>query len=133
MLPNPTAARVLILDDDAIVARSMARLLTSGCVVAVETDAKAALRRLSRGESFDVITCDVMMPDTSGLQFYEAVVAFDPVLAMRIVFVTGGALSTGAEKFLQGTANTLLMKPFDPARLRGIVARLAARPPALVG
>ena len=113
---------MLIIDDDVIVSRSIARMLASRCVVAIETEARVALERITRGETFDVVLCDLTMPNVSGSQFYEAVVAFDPLLARRIVFMTNGAPSTSARQFLENTANTLLTKPFDLARLRRIVA-----------
>jgi two-component system cell cycle sensor histidine kinase/response regulator CckA len=112
--------RVLIVDDDASVGKSVARVLRSAHDCIVETDARAALARLTAGETFDLIFCDLMMPSMTGMDLYDAVVALSPDVAQRIVFLTGGAFSPRATQFIESVANLTTDKPFSPERLRAI-------------
>ncbi|MEJ7597567.1 MAG: response regulator [Kofleriaceae bacterium] len=112
--------RVLVVDDDASVARSVARTLKSAHDVVVETDARAALTRLTSGETFDVIFCDLMMPNMTGMDLYEELAAVSPELARRMVFLTGGTFSPRATQFIDSVANLTESKPFSPERLRSI-------------
>lgn len=113
--------RILVIDDEAIVGRSLRLTLGREHEVTVMTDARKALARLTDGETFDVILCDLMMPQMSGMDLYAEVHAVAPRQAERLVFMTGGAFTVRARQFLDGTPNLRLEKPFDPIQLRGIV------------
>src|SRR5262249_40374767 len=65
------AARILLIDDEAALGRSLRSLLAPHDEVVPVTRARDALDRLERGESFDVIVCDLMMPEISGIELYE--------------------------------------------------------------
>ena len=120
-------ARVLVVDDDPMVARSIARALRpANEVVAVRSGADA-LARLERDGRFDVLLCDLMMPQMTGMELHERVAGVDPPLATRFVFMTGGAFTDRARDFLARTPNPCVEKPFDPGQLRDVVARIAAR------
>ncbi len=112
--------KVLVVDDEASVANTVARVLRSAHDVVVETDARAALARLTAGETFDVIFCDLMMPNMTGMDLYDGVAALSLDLARRMVFLTGGAFSPRATQFLDSVANLTADKPFSPERLRTI-------------
>jgi CheY-like chemotaxis protein len=112
--------RVLVVDDEPAVGASVAGLLT-GHVVSVETSGKAALARLRGGEKFDRILCDLMMPEVSGMDLYDQLAAIDAALAARVVFVTGGAFTERARKFLATVGNQRLEKPFDLDQLMTVI------------
>ncbi len=88
---------------------------TTGTASPTFTSARDALHRLRAGETWDVIFCDLHMPDMTGMQFHDAVRGFDPALADRTVFLTGGAFTGEARAFLRAVANPCLDKPFDAA------------------
>jgi hypothetical protein len=67
---SPRRGRVLVVDDELLVARSIARALRDHDV-SIALDAAEALRLIERGPAFDVILCDLMMPGVSGLDLYE--------------------------------------------------------------
>ena len=92
--------------------------------VRLETDPRQALSLLAR-EQFDVVLCDVTMPNVSGRQVYETVLAGNAELAKRIVFLTGGALSDELEEFLAGLSNVVVHKPFSVDKLLAIVQSYA--------
>jgi CheY-like chemotaxis protein len=98
---------------------------------------REALDILGRDRAFDVVLCDLMMPEISGMDVYEAVRVGNPELASRMVFMTGGAFTPRARQFLQTTSSPHLVKPFPPEALHDLVGRVAARvtahPPRRVG
>lgn len=112
--------RVLVVDDDFAVRRSLVRVLRRHDVTAVEGGA-AALEVLARA-SFNVIVCDVMMPDVSG----EAVFTRCPPEARaRFVFVTGGILDDDLRRRIAATGRPVLQKPFDAAALEAVLGLTA--------
>jgi CheY-like chemotaxis protein len=117
--------RVLVVDDDPLVAKAAARTLARLHEVAVSGSAAAALARLEAGERFDVILCDLMMPQMTGMELHEVLRRLHPELADRVVFITGGAFTDRAGAFLREVPNACVEKPFDPAQLREVVAQAA--------
>lgn len=123
LVPTPSRrGRVLLIDDDEIIAKVVPRLLGDLHDVEAELDARQALARLQRGEMFDVILCDLTMPSMTGVEVFEAISALSPALASRMVFLTGGARSEDASAFLDDCANLVIYKPFSMNRLRAVVA-----------
>jgi PAS domain S-box-containing protein len=112
--------RVLIIDDEPMVVAFTGRCLREHDVIGV-TDASDALTRIGAGEQFDVILCDLMMPNITGIDFFERVGAQRPELAGRIVFMTGGTFTPRAQRFLDSVANPCIEKPFAPPALRALV------------
>jgi PAS domain S-box-containing protein len=126
--PTPAPARprrLLIVDDEPLVSRALARLLEPEGEVVLVDRAREALERVRAGERFDVIVCDLMMPDLSGMALHAAVQELDPGIAARMVFVTGGAFTDAAREFLERVPNARLEKPIDRAALREAVRRIA--------
>ncbi|MBV9948561.1 MAG: hybrid sensor histidine kinase/response regulator [Myxococcales bacterium] len=113
--------RILVVDDEPIVCFSLQRLLSSEGEVVAETSAREALARIERGERFDVILCDLLMPEMDAPTIYEALRTAAPGQAERMVFVTGGAFTMRARDFLARVPNERLSKPFDVEALRSLV------------
>jgi CheY-like chemotaxis protein len=116
-------ARVLVIDDQEAVGRALERTLR-GCDVVVLTSATEALERVVGGERFDVILCDLMMPEVTGSELYDEILRQVPDQAARMIFITGGATTDQARKFLDHVALPVLAKPFDPAALRDLVRQV---------
>jgi CheY-like chemotaxis protein len=114
------------VDDEPLVARAVARILSAHEVQTV-TAAREALERLRGGERFDVVICDLMMPDLTGMDLHDTLLRERPEYAGRIVFLTGGAFTDRAREFLARTRARVLDKPVDAAALRAAVAEVAAR------
>jgi len=113
--PALPSSRILIVDDDALVARSLSRMLR-GHELVLSGDGESALWEcLSR--DFDLILCDLMMPRLDGAGFYTALREHRPRLAARVVFMTGGAFTTETRAFLDGVPNPCLEKPIHVTRL----------------
>ncbi|MEZ4339018.1 MAG: ATP-binding protein [Sandaracinaceae bacterium] len=117
--------RILIVDDEALVARSIARMFRDH-QVEVHEDPHRALAAIEAGPRPDVILCDLMMPVLSGAAFRDAVAAIDPTLAARIVVITGGAYTEEGRAFL-ASGVPVVEKPVDIARLRATIDALTGR------
>jgi PAS domain S-box-containing protein len=115
--------RLLVIDDEPQVGTAMRRVLTGHEVVSA-TSAEEALAKLAEDSAFDLIFCDVAMPERSGQDLYEELLATKPALAERIVFVTGGTFTPQLTEFLQAVPRPCLSKPFGAAELRDNVEHL---------
>jgi PAS domain S-box-containing protein len=118
---RPRRGRVLAIDDDALVLKSITRAIEDEHDVVTVTSAREALAKIDAGERFDVILCDLMMPETTGTQLYQEVTRTHPELASRVVFLTGGAFTGEVLRFLESTAVPQIDKPFEPADLKRLV------------
>jgi signal transduction histidine kinase/CheY-like chemotaxis protein len=128
--PRPAAppsgrARVLAIDDDPLVLAAIKRSLAGHEVVSID-DGRQALTLLAEDHAFDVILCDIMMPELSGVDLHEQMAVVAPLLQERIVFLTGGAFTAGTRAFLDRVPNRRLDKPFDVQELRDLVGTAAA-------
>jgi PAS domain S-box-containing protein len=120
--------RILIVDDDAKVGSAIGRALRDHHVT-VLTGAREGLELLARGERYDVILCDLMMPNMTGMDFHAEILRLYPQQAGCMVFVTGGAFTPTARAFLDSVPNRCLEKPFDSKSLKALVLRrVRARP-----
>ena len=124
--PKTRRGRVLVVDDDPMVAQALALCLRDENDVSVAIDGVEALGRLTASETFDVVLCDLMMPRMSGPELFEAVSAAKPALARTFVFVTGGAVTASARAFLASVSNVMIEKPPDPLELRALVRHRVA-------
>jgi CheY-like chemotaxis protein/two-component sensor histidine kinase len=104
--------RVLVVDDEARLAGAVGRMLEEYHQVDVVTSGEAALLRLDAGADYDAILCDLMMTGVGGMDVYASLKAQRPALARRLVFMTGGAFSARAQRFLGEVTNICLDKPF---------------------
>jgi signal transduction histidine kinase len=118
-------ASVIVVDDEPLVGRSIRRALRGHDVQVFENGADA-IERLSNGTPFDVVFCDLMMPDISGIEVYREATARRPEIASRFVFMTGGAFTPKAREFLKDRSVVCLEKPFELHQIRDLVADRAA-------
>jgi PAS domain S-box-containing protein len=128
--PSVRRGRVLVIDDEEMVLSTIKRVLGEHDVVCVDS-ARKALKLLETEPAFDVIFSDIMMPDMTGVEFYEALLQRRADVAERIVFLSGGALTARVADFLAVVPNTCVQKPFQVDRLRAVVQRMLGSEPSL--
>jgi CheY-like chemotaxis protein len=116
--------RVLVIDDDWRVGAALERALCSVADVEATVDVGAVLNRLASGDRWDVILCDLLMPEISGMELYREALRVAPDAAACIVFMTAGAFTSKARAFLEGVRNPRLEKPLDMSQLRSLIARV---------
>ena len=121
--PHPPVrrGRVLVIDDEDSLVQAIKRYLSQDHDVEGVTSARVAIEKIVAGEHFDAIVCDLMMPQVTGMDVYAAVTKLDPAIAERMIFVTGGAFTESARRFLDATPNQHIEKPFDLKTLRNLV------------
>ena len=119
---EPRRTRILVVDDEVPIGLTLRALLSPPHEVSAVTSGRQALERIETEEFFDVIFCDIMMPEMSGIRFYELLRASHPKVAARIVFMTGGISAPEVHKFLQSTGARCLEKPFSEAELEAAIA-----------
>jgi len=126
--PVPVRGRVLVVDDDALVSGAIRRTLSRENDVEVLVSARQALAQLSTPElRYDVVLCDLMMPEMTGMDLFDALLKVAPRVAERVVFITGGAFTPVARAFLDRMTNPRVEKPFDPEGLRKLIRSEVAR------
>lgn len=120
---------MLIVEDEPALALALERALGGGHDAIVAPGGREALGVLTRGPSFDVVLCDVMMPGMSGVELYEEVRTHHPRVADRFVFMTGGTQTARIRDFLEAAQRPWLEKPFDARELRQLILGIAAANP----
>ncbi len=116
--------RILIVDDEREIAAAVAAILAPHHDVAVAGSGREAIEILRRDDDFDLILCDVTMPEIGGREVYELLRLTRPALAERIVFMTGGAYTPQAARFMSSVPNPTIEKPFDIDELLAAVEQL---------
>jgi signal transduction histidine kinase len=114
----PKRGRLLVVDDEPMVGRAIRRMLGKEHDVVLAGRGSDAIDAIKGGEHFDVILCDLMMPDVTGMDLFEVLSRDMPAEADRIIFLTGGAFTPAARAFLEKLPGRWLEKPFDPNKLR---------------
>ena len=104
--------RVLVVDDEPLVALMIRRTLEPAFVVAVASSGREALALLERGDRYDAIVSDLKMPDGDGIWLHGEIERLDPGQARRMVFLSGAP-----DEFLDRPSVRWLAKPFRGAQL----------------
>ena len=121
----PKRWRVLVIDDEPAIGRLIRNLLTHHDIDVAHT-AEVGLARLRADDTFDVVVCDVMMPELSGMDVYDVLAVERPTIAARFVFITGGTFTERAATFLGRVPNRRLDKPFAIDALETAMAETIA-------
>jgi CheY-like chemotaxis protein len=110
--------RVLLVDDEEIVRISTADMLSDlGYAVVEAASAEEALELYERGERFDIVVTDHLMPGMNGTQLADALSATQPHL--RVLLVSGYAEGAGLDPRLPR-----LTKPFRKDELAASLGQL---------
>jgi two-component system cell cycle sensor histidine kinase/response regulator CckA len=124
--------RVLVVDDEPLVLSVLGRMLSTAHDVVTVGSAREALEELGRGVNFDIILCDLLMPEMNGIDLYRVLEERSPELSRRMVFLSGGANTTLVTDFMQQMPNLSLKKPPAHADLlraiEGEIKRLGRAP-----
>jgi signal transduction histidine kinase/ActR/RegA family two-component response regulator len=129
--------RVLVVEDEPTVARLIGDVLEDeGLQVDVLLDGREALQRVNR-ESYDLVICDMKMPELDGELLYQTLVQADSPVRGRFVFVTGDVLAARTRDFLERHRLPHLAKPFRveelTEKIKSVLAEAGPRGTAQAG
>ncbi|MGC8742328.1 MAG: response regulator [Verrucomicrobiia bacterium] len=112
-LDEKTVRKILILDDDQWFTNLLTELLqTQKFQITTVENGVEGLKEVMKTD-FDVILCDIMMPNLSGDMFYIAVQKTKPYLCKRFIFMSGHKGNLKVEEFIKGINGVMLWKPFE--------------------
>ncbi|MBC7742206.1 MAG: response regulator [Bdellovibrionaceae bacterium] len=112
---------VLIVDDEVTFRNVLEGVLTDDHDISTAENGNEALELLKQGLRYDVIICDIMMPQMSGVELYDKVKELDSQQADKMVFITGAAFNPSMRSFLESIKNKKLEKPFRLKDLRKLI------------
>jgi CheY-like chemotaxis protein len=119
-------ARILIIDDEPLLGQTLRFAFQDRHDVEVAASGREALERLTTDADYDLVLCDLMMPDVSGEHVYRAVRERSPGLLPRFVFMTGGAFTERAQEFLAHFDGRQLEKPFNIDEVESLLSEISA-------
>ncbi len=112
---------VLLIDDEPLVLRSLRRMLAEHHVDTAQSG-QEALQLLERKRTYDLIFCDLMMPEMDGTVVHAELERRMPELLERLVFCSGGAFTARTKQFLEQTQRPLVEKPLTRESFERVVA-----------
>ena len=118
-------ARVLVIDDEPQLLNAFKRMLKRDHDVTVCRGGLEAKQRIGE-EAYDVVVCDLMMPELDGKAIYDHIEHHAPSLLDRIVFCSGGAFTRRLREFLDSVPNICLDKPVETDLLLGIIDQIVS-------
>lgn len=119
--------RILVVDDEAAILRSMRTLYMHALDVQVAPGGREAIERLSADLAFDLILCDVHMPEVDGVAVLEWVESHAPILARRVVLCSGATPTPRVRAAASACGASLLEKPIAPEAIEQLLARFTSR------
>lgn len=118
--------RVLLIDDEPLLLKSIARMLQSHHDVVSAIGGEKALAILAADSKFDTVICDLMMPVVDGLHVHDALEADYPQLVNKLVYLSGGVFTDRMAGFLEDKEPRLLDKPVSREDLLEAIAIVPA-------
>jgi signal transduction histidine kinase len=123
--PGEVRARVLIVDDDRIMVRSLRRVLEGQNDVTSADGGANALELLARDKDYDVVLCALVMATMDGPELHAAMRERAPELASRMVFIGSSDASPRVRRFVESERVLVLEKPVEPELLLDVVERMS--------
>jgi signal transduction histidine kinase/CheY-like chemotaxis protein len=119
-------SRILVIDDEPLLGQTLTYAFAGRHDLVLATSGREAIRRLSEDADYDLVLCDLMMPDVSGPKVFEVVEQEHPELVPRFAFMTGGAFTERAQEFLERYPGRRIDKPFTISEIEQLLADIAS-------
>jgi two-component system, NtrC family, response regulator HydG len=113
--------RVLIVEDERLLGEALFEFLSDDHDVELATTVAAAVKLLRADGSFEVILCDVQLPDGSAAEIFDDYCKQWPERSQRFVFLSGGSDDRAVRSLLTSGRNRVLRKPFDLDTLPALI------------
>ena len=119
--------RVLVVDDEPWIAEILTAMLTDDGHEVDTADQGLLALGMVQLRAYDLILCDIRMPELDGPSFYAELERSRPDLLGRVLFVTGNRFSPEVEEFLERTGAPSLQKPFHREDIHRLTQELLRR------
>ena len=115
---------ILVTDDEPSFVRALAALLRrDGHAVDTADNGSRALSQLEE-HPYDVLLCDMRMPELDGSTFYNILSSQYPHLRQRVIFLTGDTGSEDTRTFLTQCGRPWLRKPSAITTIRHAIQQV---------
>ena len=121
---EPRKVRVLFIEDEEVLRRTLVRALSGTFDVVAAKSAEVAIEMLAQDADVDVIVSDLLLPGMSGMKFFDHIAKKHPELVRCTLFLTGGATTLEARKFVEMHADIVLNKPLEAQALRSVLSAI---------
>jgi two-component system NtrC family sensor kinase len=118
-------ARVLVIDDEPVLLRGLKRSLLEHDVTTASS-VQQGIQLYSKHE-FDIVFCDLMMPELNGLEFYTRLSELGPSHAERLVLMTGGVFADRLGCSLAEIPTPCILKPFKHGEIERLISEALER------
>ncbi|MGE3539744.1 MAG: ATP-binding protein [Candidatus Tectimicrobiota bacterium] len=118
----PSCAMLLVDDEPGIIKGLTQLLRRDGHTIDTAANGRLALERLQE-HTYDLILCDLRMPELDGPGLYRALEQRASPLCQRFIVLTGDTLSPEVATFFAQSGVPRLTKPFSAAEVRRVIAR----------
>lgn len=106
--------RILIIDDEVSIIRGIKLLLEDKYDVMTASSGKEGLDLITQEKgNFDLILCDITMPDINGARLFLSIAGKHKHLEDRFMFMTGGPYGGFLDEFGISKEIPYLTKPFN--------------------
>ena len=108
--------RILVVDDEAYVVRSLGFVLEkAGYTVLEARDGQQAMEMVLR-EKPDLIFLDIMLPRLDGIEVCRAIKASGELRSIPVIMLTAKSQEMDKDEALAAGADEYMTKPFSPSR-----------------
>lgn len=112
------APKVLLVDDEMAILSAYRRLLQNEDLsIEFALSGGQALRRMLSETPPDVVVCDLLLPDLSGMEVFQRAVGSEPTYRQRFVVATGASAVPAHAAFLATFGGPILRKPVSTTEL----------------
>ncbi len=124
-MSSPVGRRLLVVDDEASMVEFLALLFRDDGYKVDTAGSVEEARKALAGQGFDLVLCDILMPDGSGLDLLKEIKSSDPNAA--VVMMTAYTSTRSAIEAMKLGAYDYISKPFDVDELRLVAQKALER------
>ena len=125
--PERKQARILVVDDEALIRTLMSELLAKNGHDVVAVGTSEAAIEACRHKSFDIVFMDIRLGKVDGFKTFQQIRELEP--GTHVVFLSGDPNTEGIwQRVRQAGADGFIQKPFDITEINNVVYRVLALP-----
>ena len=125
-VPPARRQRILLVEDERNMRTVLKALLSARFEVVTAATGAEAQQILETDGAWDVVLCDLLMPEVTGMDLFEWLEAHRADLCERVVFMTGGAFTARARGVLERAPGRWIEKPFEFETLAALLERVVS-------